>query len=303
MQIDKLEIQNSNLMKVLKKGQRWAVVMGVSLALTGCSFGSKQVEKSPHITIDTMVSDHTVSVDDINAFNLILCNNNCRSDIFEETEKKLQEHGISFEVAESGDSILTRDHSTIITMAGGIYDSDSSVILGQYDNENKNNSDILALAMEAGLKENGCKVDGIRPGVSAVDHELSITSRVPTATENMLGDDSSFVSVAIGTQVAMDESEKISNGILEGLVRTAYEIKENPKEDYLYRVTGYDTIEGMAVNMGTSTDTLVQVNSNLANDLIQMDDLVKHPKAVGRDFVSKQVDFTLDISNMKSQSK
>lgn len=303
MQIDKLELQNQNLMKLFKKGQKWAVAMGVSLALVGCSFGEDKVEEPVTISIDHMISDHHVSIDNINALNIILCNNQCRTDIFDGTVQKLKDHGISFEVAESMDSILEKDHSTIITMAGLIYDSDSSVLLGQYNNEKNNHSDILALAMQAGFKESGCKIDGIRPGVSEVNHEMGITSRVPTATENMLGNGSSFVAIALGTHLDDIQAEKISDGILAGLVRTAYEVKENPREDYLYRIGGYDTIEGMAVEMGTSVDALVQVNSNLAEDLIQKDDFITHPKAVSRDFVSDNVDFTLVNISTKSQSR
>jgi len=306
MKINHLNLQNEKLNQVFRTGQRLLLVTSASLALAGCSFSQKDADLRSNTevasTAEELKESYVAEVDleDINQLNIILCNNECNKEIFDATVQKLTEEGIQFTVAEPRDEdILNRSMSTVITLSSTVYRSEHSLILGQYDNQKRSNSDALALAMESGLKHHDIPVDGIRLGITQVESEDGITHRVPTGTELKIAPSSSFVTIALGTQMDPSQSEAISDGIIDGIVRAASDIKENENADYLYRITGVDTIDGMAQDLGTTSSMLKEMNPNLEEDLIQRDDVVRHPDIAGRDAFSEKVEFKT-IQNNKS---
>lgn len=304
MKIDHLRINNAELTHALKTGRGLLLATALSLALSGCS--KEDSKQGPVETKDltTMFDDYNqedailVDVKDINDLNLILCNNQCNSEIFNRTCEKFNEAGISISAAFPGDEILEQENSTIITMAGCIYDSEGVMILGQYNNELSNNSDILALGLSRGLKKNDVTVDGIRSGVSTLTSNGS-TTRIPTATEAHLGLDSSFAAIALGTKIHPKEADKISDGIVEGVIRATYEIQKNPKADYLRRITPGDTLDGLALTMGVDSKRLVDANKNLRDDFIQVNDMVRHPDAYHREAFQSTNHFSTNAAKIK----
>lgn len=280
MKINHLEFQVPNFVPNFKMGRKLVLATTLSLALTGCSLSpAKEEEKKEVVTALEINDPISVSPFDLEQLHLVLCNNQCNLQTFNKTVEKLEALGVSVSEAYPGDDILKEEGITVVTMAGCIYDKDSSVILGQYDNNRVNNSDILALAMKASFKANDLAIDGIRPGIASISSDTGLTRRVPTATEANLDETSSFVAIALGNKIPFSEADKISDAIVEGVLRATYEIKRNPQADYLYRITDGDTLGDLENLFDVNKEELIKSNKNLKNDIIQMNDMVIHPSA------------------------
>lgn len=279
MKINHLELHVPNFISNFKMGRGLVLATTIGLALTGCAFPHSKDEKAEAVTALEINQPIFISSEELDQLHLVICNNQCNLQTFNQTVEKLEELGISVSTALPGDDILREEGITIVTMAGGIYDKDSSVILGQYDNNVVNNSDILSLAMKASFKANDLAVDGIRPGIASISSETGLTRRVPTATEINLDESSSFVAIALGNKISPSEADEISDAVVEGLLRATYEISRNPQSDYLYRITDGDTLGDLVNLLDVSMEELVKINKNLQNDLIQMNEMVIHPSA------------------------
>ena len=301
MKIENLEFENENLSRLFKTGQKILLAASASFVLSSFSPSHENIELRPNPEV-TSIADEVedafateVDLADINRLNLILCDNECNDEIFDATTTKLTEAGVEFMVAKPEDEdLLSRASSTVITLSSTVYRSESAVVLGQYDNNKQSNSDALALAMEAGLQSKDVAIDGIRLGITQIEHEEGITHRVPTGTELKIAPSSSFVTVALGTQMDPNQKEMISEGIFDGILRAAVDIKENEHADYLYRITGYDTIDAMAIKMDVPSELLKEMNPNLEKDLIQKDDVVRHPDIIQQEAFSKNSHFRIN---------
>lgn len=309
MKIDHLDIRDSNVWKTIRKGRAVALAVGISLSLVGCIGSSQNSQDQSSEQMEAMIDEveiqtgKVVSVQDMNHLNLILCNSDCNSDIFDTTVYKLKEMGVSVTTAVSGDAVLSRENSTVVTLAGSIYNSDSTVILGPYNNDLNNQSDILALSMQAGLKQEGVKVDGIRCGILKVEQEENLTHRVPTATEKAIAPSGSFVSIAIGDQISSQEADNISDGIISGLARATYQIGLNSQEDYIFRISPNQSTNSIAEQLGVNEEVLVENNDNLKNDLIQMDEAIFHPQAFKETAFDATVPFEAPQKSAQIQTK
>lgn len=312
MKIDHLNIQDSNIWRISKTGQKFALAAVLSLSLAGsvCGIGHiKNSQDESREQMEAMVdeieisNERRVSIQHINDLNLILCDSDCDPKIYNTTVHKLEDMGINVTPAVKGDEVLARENSTIITMAGLIYDSDSTVILGPYNNESNKRSDILALAMRAGLKQEGIKVDGIRCGVLKVEKEQDITHRVPTATEEAIAPSGSFVSIAIGNRISPQEADSISDGIINGITRATYQIGLEPQEDYIFRIIPNQTTDGIAEQLHVNKETLIKTNDHLKSDLIQVGDTVIHPRAFKEKAFDTDVSFNVLQKGVRMQTK
>ena len=297
MKINHLEIHVPNCVPNFKMGRKLVLATTLSLALTGCSFfHSKEEDKVEVATALEINEPLFISSEELDELHLVLCNNQCNLQTFNKTVEKLENLGISVSKAFPGDDILREEGITVVTMAGCIYDKDSSVILGQYNNNAVNNSDILALAMKASFKANDLAIDGIRPGIASISSETGLTRRIPTATETNLAEGSSFVAIALGNKIPFSEADKISEAIVEGLLRATYEISRNPQADYLYRIADGDTLGDLANLLDVNKEELVKSNKNLQSDIIQMNEMVIHPSAYDRKAFKTTSEFALSRS-------
>lgn len=308
MKIDHLVIRDKNLSSTLTKGRSLFLATAASLALTGCSLGERKQEVQDNVItmeassmLDELENADTIHVssEDISNLHLTLCNNCCNSEIFNSTVQKIRDLGVYVDVAFPGDDILNRENSTVITMAGGIYDSENSVLLGQYNNNLMNNSDTLALAMNTSFKVHGLTVDGIRPGVATIDTETTIPTRVPTATEKNLAPGSSFVAIALGNKIDPRDFENVSDAIVDGIIRATHEIKENPNADYLYRTSFNDTIDAMAIHMGVLSEELVSANKNLQADFVPINETIRNPSFYRSEAFRADTPFAVGTSKSK----
>lgn len=305
MKIDNLKVNNSNIVSAIQNGRKLVAIMGLSLALTGCAMGKEKItvdEQDNSIQLEAMIeesnSNTIVSIDDVNQLNLVLCDSNCNPTIFDTTVNKMREAGINVTATTPGDPILQNEMSTIITMAGGIYNSNNSVILGAYSNDRHDNSDTLALSMNAAFKHNNLGTDGIRLGISEVTPDY--THKVPTGTEINTAPSSSFVVIAIGDQLDIGEADTVANSVIEGITRAAGVIKDDPEVDFLYRITYNDTdLTTLASNINTEVASLIEANEGLSrhNTLsIQENQIITHPKVQNYTNFNSQQGFELSNS-------
>ncbi len=287
MKIDNLKVNSSNISQAIRNGRKLLTIMGLSLALTGCAIAKdskNELENNSNEQLEAMLEDSkestVVSIDDVNQLNLILYDNNCNPVIFDATVNKMKEANINVLTATPGEPILQNEMSTIITMAGGIYNSNNSVILGSYNNDRHDNSDALALSMEASFKHHNLGMDGIRLGISEVTPDY--THKVPTGTELNIAPSSSFVVVAVGDQIDINQADSVADSVIEGVTRAAGVIKEATDTDFLYRATYQDLdVTTLASNVGTTVSSLIEMNEGISKHntfSLQEDQIIMHPR-------------------------
>ena len=287
MKIDNLKVNSSNISQAIRNGRKLLTIMGLSLALTGCAIAKdskNELENNSNEQLEAMLEDSkestVVSIDDVNQLNLILYDNNCNPVIFDTTVNKMKEANINVLTATPGEPILQNEMSTIITMAGGIYNSNTSVILGSYNNNRHDNSDALALSMEASFKHHNLGMDGIRLGISEVTPDY--THKVPTGTELSIAPSSSFVVVAVGDQIDINQGDSVADSVIEGVTRAAGVIKEATDTDFLYRATYQDLdVTTLASNIGTTVSSLIEMNEGISKHntfKLQEDQIILHPR-------------------------
>lgn len=290
------------LTNTFKQGKKLILATSISLALSGCCLN--QITEDAKSQENTLTKESyqdenlIVSTEDLNDLHLIFHNlgeNEIDWKIFDTTVTKLRDWGVKVIEADRYDNSIRNADSTIITIAGPsvIQNGENTKILGPYFNETESNSDILVLAMQAGFKHNNVPTAGISCGYSSIDPLASEKKMVtrPTGTEQLMDKSSSFVSIALGSNVGEENIEAISNSIIQGLVRATYEIKDNPKKNYLHRITDWEVqsmekekqpsfkiVEHIAVDcFHIEPDILINANPNLEENSIQIDNVIIHP--------------------------
>ena len=106
------------------------------------------------------VNTDYVSINDINALNVIINDNDC-SDIYTENIcQELEKRGLKFSFTRENEGINVND-ALVITLDQQYYGGPGVVVLAPYENEGNNVSDALACAIEKEFSEDGIKMDGI----------------------------------------------------------------------------------------------------------------------------------------------
>ncbi len=247
-----------------------------------------------------------VDVSDVNKLNLIINDNKCSSNFFNEVCEKLQEDGLEFTTSQNCEGVDV-DNSVVISLDQLYLSGPGMQIFCPYDNERLGESDALALAMETTFLENGFELDGVFAGkIGYRQSKLgSFQSRVPTATEDAIGTDknTTFVTASFGTNNV--EVEDVAKSIEDALARYVYYLREKndviDREDLIYRVEGGNTMDNVTKRFSNVSSEDVNSYNDLDknnSNFIYIDDTLRNPHNKYLDAFDKDFAIKLDVTRV-----
>ena len=239
---------NIKLVKRIKYGITSGLLFTmIGATSVGCGTNSNQV--SSQTELENLVREPiTVDIDDINQLNIIINDNDCSNSFISNICDELNDSGLDYQFTRSGENIDV-DNSVVITLDQQYISGPGMVVLAPYENDRLGNSDALSLSMYTSFDSHGFFTDGIFCGkVGYRDGGSSITTRVPTSTEEGISKDknSSFTTICFGTENA--HAGLVKDSIIEGLARYYEWNKEhqNKDVDLIYCVRAGDTLSELA---------------------------------------------------------
>lgn len=269
------KVKRTNRIPQLIAGGLAAVtIFGAGTLLKG-----KPVEEAPTVSYVDTISDErvapAVTIDEINALNIIINDGDCNDTFIENICQELEADGIKFNFTRDAENVNV-DNSVVITLDQQYISGNNMAILGQYENGKNNDSDALAIAMNGSFSSSN---DGIYAGRRCFkpDSWGGVTTRVPTSTEDAIDKDNvSFVTLCFGTNHS--DPALIANSIVEGLGRFAAfrnEMKITPSladEDLIYRASTGDSEWGLAEKFNCNVSDI-----KTKSDMLQADDAIENP--------------------------
>ncbi len=212
--------------------------------------------------MDCILSDKVIDMNDINEMNVVLNDNNCSDSFFSSICDYLERDGVRF-IATKNDSNLPTDNGIIITIDQQYSSGTNSLVFAPFSNTRFGFSDSFALAMRAGMLENGCQVASLIGGKVGykVDEFGNISTLVPTSTEKIIDENSdiSFVTVSIGTQRVTPEM--IAKSIESGLARQKFFLDHyDVQTDLVYRANLGESVQDVSNYFGTTPEALIEYN-------------------------------------------
>lgn len=213
-----------------------------------------------------------VSLEEINSLNIIINDNNCSNAFFDAVCDKLIEDGIKFTAVSNNDGI-EKEADVVITLDQQYMAGPDTIIIAPYENNNKNKSDALSLALNTSFDEYGFFMAPIVCGVSGYrETEYGVSERIPTSTEENVHENTSYATISFGSLNV--NPELTVSGIESGLVRFYSYIKNfNNNDDLIYRVEHNETLEDVKLKLDDSnikgTNNVLEnqtiINSNVKN--------------------------------------
>lgn len=204
----------------------------------------------------------TVKLTDINSLNIVINDNDCGDNFIEAIRKKLDEDGIKYTFTMKAKD-LSKDNSVVITLDQQYVSGPNVSIIGQHNNNKKNNSDALALALDTAFRANGAYSDGVFCGKRGFrkNENNHVMTRIPTSTEDAVSNNKniSFVTIAFGTD--SPAPEKIAHIIEEGLARYFSYISQYPFIDLIHRAEVSDSIDSLASKFACTPFELTNLNN------------------------------------------
>lgn len=239
------------------------------------------------------VNTDYVSINDINALNVIINDNDC-SDIYTENIcQELEKRGLKFSFTRENEGINVND-ALVITLDQQYYGGPGVVVLAPYENEGNNVSDALACAIEKEFSEDGIKMDGIFCGRTGYSNASKTGSnRVPTSTESSIDKDRDtiFTTICFGTKTP--NQKVVADGIMSALARVVVYERENSNVDLIYNPNPGDGIEVVSNRFGCDRgqiSSIVKVEGR-----VQMDESFINPN------LNKVSSFSRPVSVASSQ--
>ena len=205
--------------KILSISLAFAIGVGAGFSLT-TSYNeilkSKDLLNNESASISQNEVMH-VSLEDINSLNIIINDSDCSNTFFSEVCKHLQEDGLNFKIT-SDDMNIDSENAVVITLDQQYLAGPGVMVIAPYENNNTNNSDALALALDAGFDENGFNMEDICCGIAGYkETETGVSTRVPTSSEEKVYKESSFATVTFGVTNA--NPKLVASSIESGLAR------------------------------------------------------------------------------------
>lgn len=199
-----------------------------------------------------------VSLEEVNAMNIILNDSNCMDDFMNSVCEQLDRDGIKFSYTKDCKDIDV-DGAVVITLDQQYMAGPGTVVFAPLENRRNGNADALALATEKAFYEKGFLVDGIACGQMGFreNEDGTVSERVPTPTEDAINEntDASFVTVSFGT--SSNNVELVVDAIEGTLTRYCAYVKNNQVgEDLIYCVEPGESIEDVANHFGTTTENI-----------------------------------------------
>ncbi len=204
-----------------------------------------------------------VSIDEINDMHVILNDSDCSDTFFDDVCSFLSNQGLHFDITRNSIDIDEDDY-TIITLDQQYNSGFGSLIFAPFDNTRLGDSDSLALAVMAAMKQNEIVVDDIISGKVGfrADDVGNVSTLVPTEAEEKIdvGKSTSFVTISLGTQNT--NFEMVGRSIINALMRQKYYLDHfDSHTDLLYRADSGEAVPMVAEYFGSTVDELSDVNN------------------------------------------
>ena len=236
------------------------IVVASSLALSSsiANLSSPTIHNNtPSVVIPSNIH---MDSNDINELNIILNNDNCNNDFFQEVCDHLKEDGIVFQVTNKGNDI-NHINSTVITLDQDYSEGNDTIVFAPYNNTRIGQSDSLALSMYSAFDQNGFILGNILCSKIGYNDNKEVDFNLPTDTEKAIDEDcdTSFVTISFGSNNV--NAEWVAKSIENGLARQKYYLDYyDNKMDLIYRASKEDFIDTVADYFGTTSNKLQSFN-------------------------------------------
>lgn len=213
--------------------------------------------------VSNYTSPISIGVDQVNDLNIIINGGNCSDSFISGIAEELAEDGINVSWTQDLEGMNT-DNSIVITLDQQYISGPGMVIVGPYQNGRDDNSDALALAMQAGFNERGFFADEIQCGRTGYEELVdgTVVEMVRSETEKKVSQNTSFVELCFGTQNT--NPELVGKAIKLSLARYAnYLANEKVSEDLLVRTDVPEMYgdEMLPENTVLMSDTVLTIDS------------------------------------------
>lgn len=260
-------------------------------------FGNSFRSKPSDSEIGSMFDSNGISVgiDDINKLNIIINDDDCSNAFIESVCRSLDSMGILYRFTKGiGDEDIY--DATVITFDQQYISGPRVALIGAYQNGRRDNSDALALTMQASFEAHGVATDGIFCGKRGYrKSDNGVATRVPTPTEEAIvnGTNTSFVTIALGTNIP--DAHDMASIMVEGLARyTDYVARQN-NCDLVYRVEDDNALDSLTKVFNRSEFDIS--NFNKLNTGIPNDAAIINPDS--QNFLDFDSNFRVEISEAK----
>lgn len=260
-------------------------------------FGNSFRSKTSDNEIGSMFDSNVISVgiDDINKLNIIINDDDCSNVFIESVYRSLDSMGILYRFTKGiGDEDIY--DATVITFDQQYISGPRIALIGAYQNGRRDNSDALALTMQASFEAHGVATDGIFCGKRGYrKSDNGVATRVPTPTEEAIvnGTNTSFVTIALGTNIP--DAHDMTNIMVEGLARYADYVARQNNCDLVYRVEDGNDLDSLTKVFNRSEFDIS--NFNKLNTGIPNDAAIINPDS--QNFLDFDSNFRVEISEAK----
>ena len=276
MKLDNINVEKLNTDKNMKVKRspiigiiRKFIAIGLAVSAVGMLHQCNNVEEDlgTFTPESEIVSNYTtpmsVGVDEINNLNIIINGGNCSDAFISGIAEELAEDGINVSWTQDLEGLNT-DNALVITLDQQYISGPGMVIVAPYQNGRDDNSDALALAMQAGFNEKGFFADEIQCGRTGYEElaDGTVVEMVRSDTEKMVGDNTSFVELCFGTQNT--SPTLVGKAIKLSLARFAnYLANERVSDDLLVRTDTPEMYgdEMLPENTVMMSDTVLTIDS------------------------------------------
>lgn len=275
-----------------------AVGAGVNAGIHNADNVSKDIE-----VIDPYVAPFSASVstESINDMNIVLNDCDCSNTLFTDVVDILESDGLNVTTTRDCNNINI-DNCTVITLDQQYSAGEGTLIFAPFNNTRLGHSDSLAIAMRTAFDQNGFLVGDIL--CSQVGYRMNddgtISSYVPTASEDAIDDekDTSFVTISFGTKNV--NAEWVAKSIENGLARQKYYLDNyDSQTDLIYRASGGDTLENVALYFDNDKANLIAYN-NLQSDDLKDSQTIINSNIKDYDVFNRDSNFDIDGNKTKA---
>lgn len=244
----------------------------ITIFSVGAVLGGKDNDKatiSEPIKIEDVVpeKDVEVTLEQINALNVIINDNGCDDNFIEGVCWRLSENGVKFKFSRNNEAIdvddsvvisLDQEYITDDKVANGVYKE----VLAPYENGASNDSDALAVAMS--------KSSGDTTIFCGKKYYGDYLDRMPTSTESAIGKDKNTAQVTLCFAKDSISPYSVGDNITSALGKYAVYKSENLDVDLLFRAGAEcNSAWGLAEKFGCSVEDVRSYNDIESPELNQ----------------------------------
>ena len=245
------------------------------------------------------------SLDDINSLNITINDDNCMGDFMYSVCQQLDNDGIKYSFTSDDEDISVND-SVVITLDQQYMAGPGTVVFAPYKNGGNNDSDALALSAQAAFCHNGFLMDNIACGQFGFreNEDGSISERVPTSTEDIVGtnNSTSYVTISFGTNNI--DASMVAKSIEETLARyCSYISSRDSYADLIYCVESGDDYDSISNKLGIDANRLDEFNDTIDESMLLTGETIINPvvQKINEFNKNTSVSVTTNINSSKKQ--